>query len=147
MPKSELKLGEIIGHRAWRLFPNTGMLHSMFFDIQWLPGTPMDGKPDIQNCGVYAWKEPRFNESYISDLACASIIIIGGTVELYGLIDEHEYGYRAEHAMIASLDFAAYRYLDPARRTRPNQYWAPGLDMNPAHYTLAPLRATYLGAK
>jgi hypothetical protein len=118
-----IRAGEIIAHRAWRLYPD-GVLHSVYRDkIEWIPGKPMTG--DVRHgYGVHAFKDFDLVEKYAYESQTSWIIrvvwieengrptcetppadtFVFGTVALWGEVVEHERGYRAEFAKIVSLD-------------------------------------------
>lgn len=111
--------GEIIGWRMWRL--SHGFLRSYSADRVWAPGEPMTGKPgDHKSDGIWAFKEKSRALHKAMDTATGSIshdtAVVYGSVRLYGLIVEHELGYRAEYAEIASLEEMVCLSADPAER-------------------------------
>ena len=103
----------IVGFRHWRLVE--GALSSMFSTTGWQtaqmtarctlgdhdPGhTP---SPDC-TCGIYAYYEPcpRTASALSSDL-------VGGAVVVWGRVEAHATGVRAEHARIVALDLPRIR--------------------------------------
>lgn len=106
-------VGEIVGWRCWNLTAGC-LLRSIAVDSTWTPGQPMsagDGPHGedweahfATSGGVHAWKKRedafRYGASGVGPLGA-----IIGTVRLSGQVIEHERGYRAEVAEIASLDW------------------------------------------
>ena len=97
VPHEGVIAGELIGWRVWEYV--NGFLCSMSMDNAWIPGVPMkaDKAPDINNhVGVYAFKKPG------KELLLSGHIL--GTVYMWGEVLECQEGYRAEYAMIRSID-------------------------------------------
>jgi hypothetical protein len=103
----------IVGFRHWRLVG--GALNSMFSMSAWQTAqmtarctfgdhdpahTP---SPDC-TCGIYAYYEPcpRTASALSGDL-------VGGAVVLWGRVEAHATGVRAEHARIVALDLPRIR--------------------------------------
>ncbi len=144
-----LTVGEIVAHRVWRI-DESYYLRSGFRDDIWAPGSPMVGDPTGDH-GVHAFKDddearilgavaeygPRRAASWFMALLpderpeSKTIGMAIGTVRLYGTVVEHEHGYRAQYAMIESID----RIEDCLRE---------GVDRD---NLLAALRARYLPAQ
>lgn len=122
---TEIKAGELVAWRAWRVDSRTGMLTSMNMDDTWHPGVPMQGKPSDGSSGVHAWKTRMQAEAYAYGFA------VIGEIELWGEVIEHEYGYRAEYGAIKSLVLSNSRSVDlnTVRRTYglPEDYTVPHL--------------------
>jgi hypothetical protein len=120
-----IRAGEIRAFRLWRV--HGGHLHSAYVQhFRWPQAAPALG--NLEQGGIFAFKEPgpvleylrihqmmdREASLYSSSLGLppfTSIHDIGlrlkfviGTVDLYGEVIEHERGYRAEYARVASLD-------------------------------------------
>jgi len=102
IPSSGIEAGEITGWRCWRWFD--WCLHSMMVDGVWMPGEPMTG--DVECAGVHAWKTKNDAVCYATATHSAYGVIVVGSVKLWGIVVEHEAGYRAEFAKIASVDLA-----------------------------------------
>lgn len=102
IPDTGISVGEIIAHRAWRyhggILKSTGMQHF------WTPGEEMHGEPEKEHQGVHCLKSLDNVLRYFEYDRAKEILVIG-KVKLWGLVIEHENGYRAEHAKIHSLDF------------------------------------------
>lgn len=118
--KREMKVGEILAYRCWKLIGN--QLRSVYMHDDWNPGQIMIGRgiDDWSERGIHAWKDlnsKKFNDyvrGYLSvendpwRISCErshSTIIVTGTVLLWGDVVEHEHGYRAEYAKINSIDW------------------------------------------
>lgn len=114
-----IKAGEIIAYRGWRVL--NGELVSIYKrQHTWKPGEPMTG--DVRGAyGVHAFKTHNLVEKYCDIYSCGGFgwvvvfltadgpkieepVFAIGTVALWGEVIEHEHGYRAEYAKIASLD-------------------------------------------
>lgn len=113
LPREAARIGEIVGHRAWR-FTNGFLSSAMMMDVVWYPGQTMkDGCPsnnfaavsDHGSAGIWAFKNiydlggefaPKYSPEYVY-----------GTVWMWGTVIEHERGYRSQYASIRSLDYAA----------------------------------------
>lgn len=122
--KREMAVGEILAYRCWRLENNR--LRSVYLHDVWQPSQVMIGRglEDWDQRGVHAWKElnsKAFNE-YVRDYLktrshpspwhsvfereeATATVIVTGSVHLWGDVVEHEHGYRAEFAKIASIDW------------------------------------------
>lgn len=135
---SETRFGEIIAHRIWRV--REDRLFSTYMASKWTPGEPMRGEAEYNalslifggSKGVHAWKElGQHLTVYAADLRLfhmtrgivwqineANLLpppptLVIGKVRLYGTVIEHEHGYRAEAAMIESLDTITGEDLQP----------------------------------
>jgi hypothetical protein len=124
-----IRVGEIIGYRAWRLvdsawmrrtwMPRTWMrqcdnrLHSVIIkDYVWLPDQPASG--DVREHGIYSFKQViRSREQYGFSLAGGPLLF--GSVKIWGEIVEHEVGYRSQFAKIVSLDYGDSELLEKFR--------------------------------
>ncbi len=121
-----LSFGEIVAHRMWRITAER-KLKSGYRDDIWEPGVPVSGDPDH---GVHAFKagDPGISDAVAqygpngfmaamarmtgllwsgkeaSDVCARDIGAAIGTVRLYGTVIEHERGYRAQYAMVESID-------------------------------------------
>ena len=97
-----IKAGEIVAYRCWRLCD--GKLHSVYQEhVVWEPSQTMEGKLDDDE-GVHAFKDRLSTGYYGFEYRCEKVTIVSGTVDLWGEIIEHELGYRAQFAAIASID-------------------------------------------
>jgi hypothetical protein len=96
----------VIGYRQWRL--HDGALWSPFVDYRWQRGantarcTLGAGHPEPAPgrtcaCGIYAWYRPCPRLGY------ATPHLVAGAVALWGDIELHADGLRAEHAAIVAL--------------------------------------------
>ncbi len=108
----------IIGFRHWRLVD--GELTSMFSRTPWMSSEmtarcaighhdPVETPSPGCTCGIYAYYEPcpRTASGMTRDL-------IGGAVVVWGRVEAHGTGMRAEHARIVGLDLPLTR--GPKRR-------------------------------
>ena len=95
-----IKAGEVTAYRCWKL-GDDGMLHSVVYnDFVWRPGEIAEGKPEDGNAGIYAYKSVLDLHNY----GTPDKISVTGTVDLWGEVYEHQHGYRAQYAAIASID-------------------------------------------
>ena len=97
----------VIGFRQWRLHGDE--LWSLHADDRWGRGLQTarclgedahDG-PAPQNgctCGFYAWYAPTPRTA-----SAATSELVGGAVALWGQVELHAHGIRAQHAMIVAL--------------------------------------------
>jgi hypothetical protein len=119
-----IRVGEIIGYRAWRVVESTWMrrtwmrrcdnrLHSVLMkDYVWLPDQPASG--DVREHGIYSFKRViRSREQY--GFALAGGPLLYGSVKIWGEIVEHEAGYRSQFAKIVSLDYGDPELLEKFR--------------------------------
>jgi hypothetical protein len=99
-----IRAGEIVGYRCWQI-DSAGLLRSVFrSESVWLPGEVMVGSPDVSTSeGVHAFKDRLAAGAYGYN-SLESGLVIGGTVDMWGMVIEHERGYRAQYAAIASID-------------------------------------------
>ena len=91
-------------------------LHSMAVDCIWEPGDPVSVNSVLEQCGyrdawerippgigagIHAFKDPG---DAVRQYPIGARRVFG-TVALWGEVIEHEIGYRAEFARVASLDY------------------------------------------
>jgi len=97
-----IEIGEITAWRIWRLGKD-GIVYSPIINVPWWPGEVMRASPHARaDDGIYASKarpEIRWPPS-----AGASWPLVVGRVSLWGVVIEHEKGYRAENARILAFD-------------------------------------------
>lgn len=95
----------IIGFRQWRL--RDGRLWSLHANERWLPGLQTarclgeDAHEAPQNactCGYYAWYAPPPRTA-----SAATPDLVAGAVALWGRVELHAHGMRAQHAMVVAL--------------------------------------------
>lgn len=128
---SVVTTGELIGYRGWWLI--NGYLYSIAHERRWEPGAVMEGDVDnwvrdtIEG-GVYSHKDAEISSKHgvgfgrmLDRMSATSLMwmlglsrhhefirdadaFVAGTVKLWGQVVEHEHGYRAQFARIASLD-------------------------------------------
>lgn len=108
-----IRAGEIVGYRAWRLpNPDEPYLYSITLNFRWErengPARQNGRKPTSKlfdggqyTRGYYAFKSPtvvkwQYHNPYTS--------FVVGRVHLWGIVIEHEFGYRAEFARIVAID-------------------------------------------
>jgi hypothetical protein len=103
----------IIGYRQWRL--SGGTLNSLFSDAQWTRPTmrancPVgDHDPAITpsngcSCGIYAYYEPCPRTA-----SAATRDMVGGVIVVWGRIELHATGLRAEHGRVVGLELPLSR--------------------------------------
>lgn len=99
-----IRAGEIIAHRCWWLLPNNRLFSTYMYDYEWMPGVSATG--DVKSYGIHAFKYECDVYAYSAEFHAINITrsLVFGTVKLWGEIVEHERGYRAEFAKIASLN-------------------------------------------
>lgn len=98
-----VRAGEVVAYRCWVL--RDGLLYSAFRDdFLWPPGEVVEGKPDADFEGVHGFKKRWDACSYIESYEIGPAVVVSGTVELWGDVYEHQRGYRASRAEIASID-------------------------------------------
>lgn len=97
------RTGEIIAHRAW-LRNQEGLLESMGQNVIW-HDRYMHGHPDEYDSGVHAFKTKDIVHMEYGDVA--DVVI--GRVKLWGVVYEHDLGYRAEHGKMIALDSISLR--------------------------------------
>lgn len=95
-----IRAGEIVGYRCWQIGAE-GLLHSMNGRC-WHPGLLMEGDVSKRDEGVHAFKDRLAVGNYGYDRG--SGCTVSGTVYLWGEVIEHERGWRASKAAIASID-------------------------------------------
>lgn len=107
--------GELLGYRGWLVGRDsvTGelRLRSMVAGFVWPPHTyvqagyfaPADlaSRKQIHDLGYYAFKNESGSRAHLSPWGD---LIVTGTVELWGTVHEHDYGWRAEYAYPKSFD-------------------------------------------
>jgi hypothetical protein len=97
----------VIGFRQWRI--RDGALWSTHADERWRRGLmtarclgeDLHEGPAPQNgctCGFYAWYVPTPRTA-----SAATPDLVGGAVALWGRVELHAHGIRAQHAMIVAL--------------------------------------------
>jgi hypothetical protein len=80
------------------------LLYSAYQDhVCWKPGEIMEGDPSVYGEGIHAFKD-LLGMGHYGNLYLEEGTIVSGTVELWGEVYEHERGYRASKAAIASID-------------------------------------------
>jgi hypothetical protein len=101
--ESRIRAGEIIGWRVWLL--SDGLLHSVFMPHIWRPGvferaTCKQAGPN--NLGYHAFKDRLEAERQLCMPGYEAIAVIG-SVDMWGEVIEHEYGWRSEYAAVRSI--------------------------------------------
>ena len=101
-----VRAGEIIAYRCWQL--RDGLLYSAYRnDFVWPPKETVEGNPATVGEGVHGFKNRLDACSYLRVYEKGilhDLIIVSGTVELWGEVYEHARGYRASKACIHSID-------------------------------------------
>lgn len=108
----------VIGFRQWRLCGTE--LCSVRTDDRWHRGVhtatcDRHAEPAPVNgctCGIYAWYEPTPRGA-----SAATRDLVAGAVALWGQIELHAHGMRAEHAVIVALALP-YSWAGKRRRVR-----------------------------
>jgi len=120
VPNDGIVAGEIIAWRGWTIVHNPLRLTSLSMsEYEWMPNTVMTGYVEdtgYGSAGVHAWKTIGQARSYAKSYSPQGVI---GSVKLWGAIIEHEEGYRAENARIASLD----EMINPEHRDQRVWWW------------------------
>ena len=100
-----IRAGEVVAYRCWWLNKDDGLLHSMYqSEFVWRPGETVEGDPARPNEGVHGFKRRLDACAYMHGYDEHPAAIVSGTVDLWGEVYEHERGYRASKARIASID-------------------------------------------
>jgi len=117
--------GEIVAWRTWRVQTCEALpflhLHSLNYKMCWAgPVVHADQKPEHRpfydggyGHGIYCqkpelhWNGKRPVVAYMDDFLIAGRACACGSVRLWGLVREHETGYRAEHAAVNDIELAA----------------------------------------
>jgi hypothetical protein len=98
-----IRAGEVVAYRCWVL--RDGLLYSAAMsNYAWHSGKPAEGDPNKTDEGVHGFKSRHRACSYIKDYEQDGAIVVSGTVDLWGDVYEHEWGYRASKAAVASID-------------------------------------------
>jgi hypothetical protein len=117
LPNAGIRTGEIIGHRLWyvtREFRLKSLIAYQFWSLEEIVTGDVEKYvfPGTLG-GVYAFKdydgEIAMEIAYLflnSQWNPDKIGIAKGTVKLWGQVIEHEYGYRAQFAKIATINWA-----------------------------------------
>jgi hypothetical protein len=116
---SGLRVGEIIGYRAWRVVGpgwvrrGDDRLRSVYMsDYVWDPWTPASG--DVRTHGIYSFRALiRSREEYGYSISSGHLLF--GKVKIWGEVVEHEQGYRSQFARIISLDYGDPELLEKFR--------------------------------
>jgi hypothetical protein len=110
-----IRAGEVTAYRCWEL--RDGLLWSMYRDqFCWKPGEIVEGEPSVYGEGIHAFKD-RLAVGAYGYSPSQSSVVVSGTVELWGEVYEHERGYRASKAAIASIDDSPYYDAKVLRKT------------------------------
>jgi len=97
----------VVGYRQWRL--RDGALWSPYFEMRWKRGVntarcaadrvgPHVAPAHRCTCGIHAWYRPcpRLASAGTADLVAGAIVV-------WGAVELHPTGMRAQHAMVAAL--------------------------------------------
>ena len=97
-----IEVGEITAWRIWRLGKD-GMVYSPIVNMPWFPGEVVRALPHLgAEDGIYASKTRPEMKWPPSPRASWPLVV--GRVLLWGIVIEHENGYRAENARIIGFD-------------------------------------------
>lgn len=105
---SGVRAGEIVAWRAWWWCVGQ-KLYSVSAEVEWVPDGIMEGDPGLNCFGVHAFKTRARLERECFPAHRLVYKLVTGTVYLWGDIQEHEFGYRAQFAKIRSIDYAPSR--------------------------------------
>lgn len=94
-----IRAGEVRAYRCWLL--RNGLLRSVTQDFYWQPGETVAGDAEHGE-GVHAFKSILLMSEY--GIYRENDIVVTGTIDLWGEVYEHELGYRASYAAVASID-------------------------------------------
>lgn len=100
-------MGEIIGWRCWRYYPEDSLLWALHHRYCWLPGETQNGHVGDDSGGIYAFKTRSRAEAEARNDKWEVPIVVG-SVRLWGDAIEAENGWRSEFAVIESLDFVYF---------------------------------------
>jgi hypothetical protein len=113
LPKDDARRVDLIGWRIWRVTA-LGYLKAITAEAVYLPGQPMVAHKEIGDAqstgsGVHVFKDFPGAAKEIDEYVDRGGPSPGGayaigTVQLWGEVVEHERGFRAERAMIRSID-------------------------------------------
>jgi len=103
----------IVGFRQWRL--NGPILSSLFSDVRWprtelrarcaVGGHDRESAPaNTCSCGIYAYYDPCPRTA-----SAATPDLVGGVVVVWGRVELHATGLRAEHARVVALELPLSR--------------------------------------
>lgn len=111
----ELEVGVIIAWREWRYRWKPFKLLSLSYDLEWLPDHFMESDPDVHHSGIFAFKKrpERWGWSRIESAGPQDGYVIG-KVALWGVVWEHQLGYRAQYAKPLSFEQASGKEFDKA---------------------------------
>jgi hypothetical protein len=118
-----IEVGAITGYRAWRYFwDDKPQLWSLVADCMWVPGELMDAPPDTgHRTGLHAFKSLKDLMAFNPLRTIRALQIYGdgvvlGKVSLWGVVWEHQRGYRAQHAKpIEFISSYAYCHSNAAK--------------------------------
>ena len=108
LPKDDARRVDLIGWRIWRV-TSLGYLKAITAEAVYLPGQPMVAHKEIgdeigSGSGVHVFKDFAGAAHELANYPGSNILVAIGTVQLWGEVVEHERGFRAERAMIRSID-------------------------------------------
>jgi hypothetical protein len=103
----------VVGFRQWRL--HDGLLRSLYSEAQWPSAVitarcprrdhdPRDVPASHCTCGIYAYYDPCPRTA-----SAATPDFVAGAVVLWGALELHATGMRAEHARIVALELPLSR--------------------------------------
>jgi hypothetical protein len=99
-----IEVGAITGYRAWRYFwDDKPQLWSLVTNHIWMPENLMEATCNGRRTGLYAFKELADLIAFgplrtIRNLQIYGDGVVIGKVSLWGVVWEHQRGYRAQHA-------------------------------------------------
>lgn len=104
-----IKLGEVIGWRAWEVFK--GRLYSSTMnEVEWTPGEPLEAHKVGAHFGegIHAFKNRKQTNEYVT--GPNSVV---GEVAMWGQIYEFDRGWHAEFAQVHSLQWMGEGLKEP----------------------------------
>jgi hypothetical protein len=129
MGQPSFVLGELVGWRVWEIkrplaFPpvlqeqvpthlvNNYFLNSLIYNMLWFPDAKVVAEGNIApgNAGIHSYKKVEgCSEWTESDCSCVHPLAVG-SIEMWGEVIEHEFGYRARYARIMSIDYVVDKH-------------------------------------
>lgn len=147
------QFGHVTAWRAWQVWRSLeGMsLQSVTgrrAEGEWRPGEPMEARcgywnmqprgclcatcPDIAGgCGIYAYRDIPHDATFSN--------VVVGNVALWGVVIEHEQGYRAQYAYPVDLTYVICEWCDPSPYSRISLRWRGVTPHEPPHSGLVAL--------
>jgi hypothetical protein len=125
-------VGEKVAYRFWRYvyrgLPDDQHIRLMSWvpDMVWHPGQVVEGSsPDIEEQGIHGFKteedmlksfDQNFGHMVIRSQVSGCDGVVFGVVKLWGIVWEHDKGYRAQYAQPAMFKYALGLHCEAALR-------------------------------